>query len=81
MSALDVVTVTGSVITTLQSAVTLSLRVTETCTAAAEVIDLGESSSNESVRRVLAVITHGYPNGIDSGENSNAEVSDKEEGW
>ncbi|KIJ42241.1 hypothetical protein M422DRAFT_780052 [Sphaerobolus stellatus SS14] len=64
----------------LQSAVTLSLRVTETCTAAAEVIDLGESSSNESVRRVLAVITHGYPNGTDSGENSNAEVSDKEEG-
>ena len=69
-----------------QSAITLSLRETEKCTAAVEVTDLspglGELQSRkiQATNRVLGVVTHEYPDesGIDEGKGGGGV---REEGW
>jgi len=73
----------------MQIAVSLALRDTETCTAAAEVwedLQIPVVEQSEDHRRVLAVVTHTYTaKGYDSGVRhvDGAEVLDgeREEGW
>jgi len=59
--------------------VSLTLRATETCTAAADVVDLSVPGSLQPVRRVLAVVIHVYPDEETSSQEGKAAV--KEEGW
>ncbi|KAF8499473.1 Endonuclease/exonuclease/phosphatase [Hysterangium stoloniferum] len=54
----------------LQAIVSLSLRATESCTAAAEVQELTLDGSLKDSRRILAVITHIYPQSGNDGETT-----------
>jgi hypothetical protein len=74
----------------IQAAVSLALRDTEICIAAAEVEELPKhhDESAEDDRRVVAVVTHNYFQAMDASDNvddpANAEQGDEaevEEGW
>lgn len=59
----------------LQAVVSLSLRDTETCTAAADVLEI---TPTKQIQRVLAVVTHKYSI---TDETQNTSPKENEEGW
>ena len=72
----------------VQTSISLALRDTETCIAAAVVVELPKHGSEEDDRRVLAVVTHNHLKAVHANDEADdtADVEQDgdarvEEGW